>query len=181
MFLDVKSSTRIAEQLGHKRYYAWLNQFFQEISVPVLQTRAEVYQYVGDEVVFTWETAHGLENANCLKIFYLIKNSVHKNRNTYLMKYGVVPEFKAGLHYGNVISAQIGDIKREIVYNGDVLNTTARIQEQCNTLQQELLTSGSLLDRLELNNMFLAEKLDETKLRGKEMLMEIFGVREVAS
>ena len=46
MFLDMKSSTKIAEQLGHVRFYTLLNELFHEISQPVLQTKAEIYQYV---------------------------------------------------------------------------------------------------------------------------------------
>ncbi len=71
MFLDMKSSTAIAEQLGHVRFYTLLNELFYEISQPVLQTKAEIYQYVGDEVVLTWEMEHGLKNSNCLKTFLL--------------------------------------------------------------------------------------------------------------
>ena len=53
MFLDLKSSTTLAERLGLENYYALLNDFFHEISEPVRTTGAEIYQYVGDEVVFT--------------------------------------------------------------------------------------------------------------------------------
>src|SRR5436853_2143383 len=60
MFLDMKSSTTIAEQLGHVRFYTLLNELFYEISQPVIQTKAEIYQYVGDEIVLTWELEHGL-------------------------------------------------------------------------------------------------------------------------
>ena len=176
MFLDVKSSTNIAEKLGHERYYSFLNDFFHEISIPVLKTKGEIYQYVGDEVVFTWETKHGFEDSNCLRIFYEIKNKVKENRDFYQSEYGVVPEFKAGVHYGKVISAQIGDIKREIVYNGDVLNTTSRIQEQCNKFDSELLVSGELLKKLPLNEIYKAKKVDTVKLRGKENDIDIYNV-----
>src|SRR5437773_12377257 len=64
MFLDMKSSITISERLGHVRFYRWLNALFQEISRPVLQTKAEIYQYVGDEIVLTWEMEHGLRNSN---------------------------------------------------------------------------------------------------------------------
>lgn len=33
----------------------------------------------------------------------------------------MVPEFKAAVHAGDVITAQIGELKSEIVHNGDVL------------------------------------------------------------
>lgn len=178
MFLDMKSSTTIAEQLGHVRFYALLNEVFHEISDPVLQTKAEIYQYVGDEVVLTWEVSNGLENSNCLKTFFIFQERLNKNAESYLKNFGVKPAFKAGLHFGKVISAQIGDLKREIVYNGDVLNTTARIQSECNTYQRDCLVSGTLMSRLEQMNGFQWEKIGNVTLRGKEMQVELFSVSD---
>jgi adenylate cyclase len=178
MFLDLKSSTTLAERLGLENYYSLLNDFFHDISEPVLATNAEIYQYVGDEVVFTWKTNEGLANSNCLKIFFKIRERVYNNRKYYRDKYGDIPHFKAGIHFGEVISAQIGDIKREIIYNGDVLNTSSRIQEQCNKYNRELLISGLLLKELDIKNEFRAEKLDTVKLRGKESSMELFSLMQ---
>lgn len=178
MFLDIKSSTTLAERLGLENYYSLLNDFFHEISEPVRSTNAEIYQYVGDEVVLTWKTKEGIDNSNCLKIFFEIQEKVYANRKYYRSKYGVIPEFKAGVHIGEVISAQIGDIKREIVYNGDVLNTSARIQEQCNVLKRELLLSGMLLKKLDIENEYTAEKLDSIKLRGKESIIDIYSLKQ---
>ena len=176
MFLDMKSSTTIAEQLGHVRFYALLNELFHEISYPVLQTKAEIYQYVGDEVVLTWEVQNGLENSNCLKTFFMFQERLKRNNENYLKNFGVKPEFKAGLHFGKVISAQIGDLKREIVYNGDVLNTTARIQSECNTYQRDCLVSGALMDRLKNMNGFRWEKIGAVTFRGKETQVDLFSV-----
>jgi len=180
MFLDMKSSTTLAEKLGLNQYYSLLNTFFYEITEPVLMKRAEIYQYVGDEIVFTWKTEEGLKDANCVRLFFSIKDNVKKNRDHYLKKYNVVPQFKAGLHFGNVIVGQIGDLKREIVYNGDVLNTTARIQELCNEYKHELLISRRLLARLNLSNEYEQEYLGKVKLRGKETDTHIYGVTQIA-
>jgi adenylate cyclase len=176
MFLDMKSSTAIAEQLGHVRFYTLLNELFHEISQPVLKTKAEIYQYIGDEVVLTWEVKDGLENSNCLKAFFLFQENLINKSGHYIKEFGVKPEFKAGLHFGKVVSAQIGDLKREIVYNGDVLNTTARIQNECNKYQRNFLVSGILMNRLQQINGFQWEKLDIVKLRGKENEVELFSV-----
>jgi len=176
MFLDMKSSTTIAEQLGHVRFYTLLNELFHEISQPVLQTKAEIYQYLGDEVILTWQVEHGLKNSNCLKTFFMFQESLLKNRDNYFKNFGVKPEFKAGLHFGKVVSAQIGDLKREIVYNGDVLNTTARIQNECNKYHRDCLVSGPLMNRLKLMNGFQWEKIDSVLLRGKETEVELFSV-----
>jgi adenylate cyclase len=179
MFLDMKSSTAIAEQLGHVRFYTLLNELFYEISQPVLQTKAEIYQYVGDEVVLTWEMEHGLKNSNCLKTFFMFQESLLRNSENYLKNFGVKPEFKAGLHFGKVVSAQIGDLKREIVYNGDVLNTTARIQNECNKYKRDCLVSGTLVNRLKLRNGFQWERIDAVTLRGKETEVELFSVSSI--
>jgi len=179
MFLDMKSSTRIAEQLGHVRFYKLLNELFHEISEPVLQTKAEIYQYVGDEIILTWEMEHGLQDSNCLKTFFMFQESLLKNSENYLKNFGVKPEFKAGLHFGKVVSAQIGDLKREIVYNGDVLNTTSRIQNECNKYERDCLVSGALMNRLKHINGFQWERIDAVTLRGKETEVEIFSVINV--
>jgi len=176
MFLDMKSSTTIAEKLGHVRFYTLLNELFHEISEAVLQTKAEIYQYIGDEVVLTWEVDQGLENSNCLKIFFIFRESLNRNSGKYFKNFGVKPEFKAGLHFGKVISAQIGDLKREIVYNGDVLNTAARIQSECNKYQRDCLVSGILMNRLKQMNGFQWERMDAVTLRGKETEVELFSV-----
>jgi len=176
MFLDMKSSTTIAEQLGHVRFYALLNELFHEISYPVLETKAEIYQYVGDEVVLTWEVDNGLENSNCLKTFFMFQESLQRNSENYLKNFGVKPQFKAGLHFGKVISAQIGDLKREIVYNGDVLNTTSRIQDECNRFHRDCLVSGNLMNRLKKMNGFQWEKIGAVTFRGKETQVELYCV-----
>src|SRR6478672_940502 len=181
MFLDMKSSTTIAEQLGHVRFYTLLNELFHEISQPVLQTRAEIYQYVGDEVVLTWEMDHGLQNSNCLRTFFLFQERLRRKSEHYFKKFGIKPEFKAGLHFGKVVSVQIGDLKRKIVYNGDVLNTTARIQDECNKYQRTCLVSGSLMKRLRETKGFQWERIDTVTLRGKETEVELFSVVDVHS
>src|SRR5215216_4609500 len=179
MFLDMKSSTTIAENLGHVRFYTLLNELFHEISQPVLQTKAEIYQYVGDEVVLTWEVKDGLENSNCLKTFFMFQERLKRNSENYFKNFGVKPEFKAGLHFGKVISAQIGDLKREIVYNGDVLNTTARIQNECNKYRRDCLVSGTLMNRLKQAIGFQWERMDAVTLRGKETEVELFSVMNI--
>lgn len=176
MFLDMKSSTTIAEKLGHLRFYSLLNELFHEISQPVLKTKAEIYQYVGDEIVLTWELDDGLENSNCLRTFFMFQENLRRNSENYFKNFGVKPTFKAGLHFGKVVSAQIGDLKREIVYNGDVLNTTARIQAECNTYQRDCLVSGTLMRRLNNNTLFEWERIDAVTLRGKENEVELFSV-----
>jgi len=176
MFLDIKSSTALAERLGPERYFALLNRFFRDISDPILNCEAEVYQYVGDEVVLTWPAAKGIRDANCIRIFKEIKDTVAAHHEDYEAAFGEVPKFKAGVHFGDVVTAEIGDLKKEIVYSGDVLNTAARIQSVCNEYGQELIASEELLEALDLPSTITRHPLGEVDLRGRKQAVGLVGL-----
>jgi adenylate cyclase len=170
MFLDIKSSTRIAEQLGNLRYSNLLRDFFYDLGKPVLESKGEIYQYVGDEVVISWKLKEGMEHADCILCFFKIEEMVKQKEKYYKEQYGLVPGFKAGLHGGKVVTTQVGDIKSEIVYHGDVLNTAARIQELCNVYGSKLLVSDTLAGKLNLPNYLSLHGLEQVQLKGKEAL-----------
>jgi adenylate cyclase len=141
MFADIKNATGIAEDLGEERYFNFLKDFFRDIAPAIVQTRGEVYQYVGDEVVISWKMKNGLKKGNAIQCFYSMKKILRYRHSRYLKIYGYKPEFKVGFHFGDVMVGEIGQIKRDIAFTGDVLNTTARIQSLCNELGVAILVS----------------------------------------
>jgi adenylate cyclase len=173
MFLDMKSSTTLAEQMDREAYYGLLNTFFRDLTEPILESSAEIYQYVGDEVVLTWPLDRGLSRSNCLRVFSRIDAVIEGHRDKYMSRFGVVPEYKAGVHHGEVITAEIGDLKKDIVYNGDVLNTTARIQASCKSLGKRLLVSRSLVELLTVPDTFRSESVGPVSLAGKAEPVEL--------
>jgi adenylate cyclase len=176
MFVDIRGSTSLAEALDPESYLGLVQDYFAAMTEPILEAGAEIYQYVGDEIVLTWRTPDAVRDATCVRTFFSLKEAVAAEGPRFLERYGRVPEFKAGMHGGEVLTAQVGEIKREIVYNGDVLNTTARIEGSCNRLGQELLVSATLLDHLDLAGEFQARPMGEIDLRGKEESMPLFGI-----
>jgi len=64
--------------------------------------------------------------------FFAMKEDLRKRADWYNKDFGLLPAFKAGLHFGKVTTGEIGALKKEIIFTGDVLNTTARIQGLCN-------------------------------------------------
>jgi adenylate cyclase len=167
MFVDIKSSTSIAEKIGHKKFLSLVNDFFNDLSVPVSQTRGDIYKYVGDGAIISWKMKDAMKDANCLRCFKGIQERIEKNRHSYLANYGLIPEFKAGLHGGTVITGELGYTRREIAFMGDVMNTTARIEEACNTYEANLLVSEFLWKHLSGSGEFSARKVGNVILRGK--------------
>ncbi|MCZ6900624.1 MAG: adenylate/guanylate cyclase domain-containing protein [Bacteroidetes bacterium] len=173
MFLDLKSSTSIAEALGNEKYHQLLKDFFSDITNPIIYNKGEIYQYVGDGVVISWTLKNGIENSHCVKCYFDAREKIQALKDKYKEKYGLVPEFKAGLHYGEVIAGEIGIIKRDITYSGDVLNTTSRIQNKCNELNTEFLASTALVKLLQSQNTFNFKSLGPIELEGKIKSVEL--------
>jgi adenylate cyclase len=174
MFLDMKASTTIAEKLGHVRYFELLNSYYADMTKTILQTSGEIYKYVGDEIIISWNLKPGLKNNNCLHCFFFLKRVFEKLSEKYIDEFGLKPEFKAGIHFGRVTTGELGVLKKEIAFNGDVLNTTARIQSLCNNYGVDNLISGNLIERLNLDSKFQTKEIGECELRGRDAKVKLY-------
>lgn len=176
LFLDLKSSTTISEKLGNDTYYSFLNDAIYEMSASIIETKAEIYQYVGDEIVFTWRLERGIRDNNCLLLYEKISSQLESKSSYFQKNYGYQPKFKAALHAGIVLAAEIGHIKKDIVYSGDVLNTTARMESLCNAYNADILISKSLFNLLDKKHEILYEDLGPMTLKGKEEKLELLKI-----
>jgi adenylate cyclase len=181
MFLDIKSSTTLAEKLGTTMYSSFLQDFFYDITDPIIETRAEVYQYIGDEVVLTWKNGSTVYNDRAVSCFFKIKTKIDERSNYYFNLYGLKPEFKAGIHSGYAVVTEIGDYKKEIVFHGDSVNTASRIRSEAGMTGKDLLISENLLKSIsnDYKSNLLIESIGKIKLRGKENEIELYSVNEL--
>lgn len=175
VFVDINNATSIAEKLGHTRYFRLLRDFFADITVPILANNGEIYQYVGDEVVLSWENTT-LNKTRCLKFirqaYFILKR---KERN-YMKKFDVMPSFKAGIHAGEVTAGVIGLIKKDLVYSGDTLNTTARIRSKCHELNKDFVLSGDFLAGFEPPHSFIIQEIGEAEFKGREEKEKLYSL-----
>jgi len=179
LFMDLKSSTSIAEALGHLKYSAFIRDSFMDINSVLSTHYARIYQYVGDEIVLTWTIEEGLKNFSCIRFFFACETKFKNRANYYLKQYGQVPEFKAGLHMGKVMAVEVGDIKRDIAYHGDTLNTAARIQSVCNKYNKKFLASMYVLETIGLQKYYETELIGMVELKGKSQPVEIGSINRL--
>jgi adenylate cyclase len=178
MFLDLKSSTAIAEKIGHKQFLSLLNDFFFDLAEPVTATHGEIYKYVGDEAIISWKVKPELKYAGPIQCFFMMKKQIDQNSDKYLKKYGLVPQFKAGVHGGTVVTGELGFIKKEITFLGDVINTTSRIEAACNEFGKSFIVSDSVLQKHDPGDEYVIHKLGDIKFRGKEIPVGISSVEK---
>ncbi|MCP5060918.1 MAG: adenylate/guanylate cyclase domain-containing protein [Ignavibacteriae bacterium] len=180
MFLDLISSTSYAERLGHKKYSMLIQDCYNDLTDVVVNFHVQIYQYVGDEVVFTWKKEIGLQNNNCIKAFFKFEEILKSKENYYKEKYGFIPEFKAGINCGLVTVAEVGEMKKEIAYHGDAINIAARIRSACSDFNKRLLVSADLLSLLKNVDLeYKVESVGVTKLKGKKNFVGVFSIDEI--
>ena len=181
MFLDLENSTTLAERLGHREFCRLIQECFQDLAYVVIRRQVEIYQYVGDEAILTWNPITGLDDSNCLQVYFEFEEKLHERSAFYREHFDVLPHFKAGVNIGPVTVAEIGVAKRDISYLSDVLNTAARLESICRSYEAGLLISEELKDRLDLTAGLRFERVGNLELRGKKQEVGVYRVEKVVA
>ena len=165
--------------MGNLKYFWLLNKYFSDITHAIIQTSGEIYQYAGDEVIVSWNLEKGLKNNNCIRCFFMIKEIFGLLSESYIEKFDLVPEFKAGFHYGKVTTGEIGILKKEIFFTGDVLNTTARIQARCNGFGTDNLISQELITLMNFDESYELKAIGECELKGRRNKINLYSIAKI--
>jgi adenylate cyclase len=167
LFLDMEGSTGLAERLGPLAFHRLLNRFVLDLTRPIVAARGEIHRYVGDELIATWKLEEGTTNGRCVVACFAAIDQLARHAPDYGREFGVTIAVRAGLHCGPVVTGEMGSERKEIVFLGDTVNTTARIQELCRQTGDRVLASADLIDRLELPRGIAKRSLGDLRLRGK--------------
>ena len=177
LFIDMRSSTAIAERLGELSYLKCLNRFIADVSRGIAEGGGEIHKYVGDEIIATWRLAPGLNDARCVGACFAALDRLDAQGPAYEHEFGQRVDFRAGLHCGRVAVGELGTLKKEIALIGDAMNTTARILESCRAADCRVLASAALLDRLAALPPGVTRRgLGALAMRGKERALELYAL-----
>ena len=175
MFIDLKDSTPIAESLGHVRYFAFIRDFIFYVSTAILEYNGRIYQYVGDEIVTSWPSSR--RNAQkCFAALLEARRQLQGASEEFRRLYGHVPDFRCGIHEGEVTIGEIGVVKKDLAMSGDTMNTAARIRTACSELNRKFLISKDVRLLLPLQD-FQLEHMGPIDLKGKSDGIELFSLR----
>lgn len=168
LFIDLAGSTALARKLGDLGVQRLLTRFFFDIGQPVAEHSGEIHAYIGDEVIITWPFSNGAEDGRCVQCYFAIQDLLAANAEIYKDLFGVAPRIRAGLHGGPVVISECGDARKSIVYFGDTMNTSSRLEGEAKRLGRDLIVSRELLQAIDLPAEIEAELLDEVVLRGHD-------------
>ena len=176
LFVDIAGSTGLAERLGGIGIHRFLDRTFRLLTAAVVDTRGEVLNYVGDEVIVTWPERAGAVDGRPLRCFMAMREALSRASSQFEREFGAAPRIRGSLHFGPVIVGEIGDIKRAIVFNGDVMNTAARLEELSRNVEGGFLASRAAMARFNSAPPFAVRDLGQLPIRGRADGIDVVGL-----
>lgn len=181
IFIDLKSSTGIAENLGHKKYSQFIDHCFLILTNCIYRHQATLYQFVGDEAVLFWKDQHAQKFSSPVELYFDFCRAIENESEIFLKKFGLVPKFRAAIHEGTVTATVIKSVRKSIVYHGDVLNICSRIMGLCSQFDIDLLVSGKVASWLKSNSKYTVTFAESVTLRGKKHQTGVYKVQASAN
>jgi adenylate cyclase len=176
LFVDIAGSTGLAERLGGIAIHRLLDRTFRLLTVAVVDYRGEVLNYVGDEVIVTWPERGGAIDCRPLRCFVAMRDELSRASNQLEREFGAAPRIRGSLHFGPVIVGEIGDVKRAIVFNGDDMNTAARLEELSRNVDGGFLASRAAMERFSSTPPFAVRDLGRLPIRGRADGIDVVGI-----
>jgi adenylate cyclase len=176
LFVDIAGSTGLAERLGGIAIHRFLDRTFRLLTVAVVDYRGEVLDYVGDEMIVTWQERGGTVDCRPLRCFLAMRDELSRASSQFEREFGAAPQIRGSLHFGPVIVGEIGDVKRAIVFNGDVMNTAARLEELSRNVDGGFLASRAAMERFASRPPFAVRNLGRLPIRGRADGIDVVGI-----
>ena len=139
-FCDLRDSTPLADSMSRRDFLALLNEYFECVLGPVLESGGEVLRFIGDAALAIFPV-DGKPAEACAKAMAAAREALarmdklNKNRPRPL-RFGIC------LHLGELTFGNIGTPTRiEFTVIGAAANEAARIEGLCKTLGVDLVVS----------------------------------------
>jgi adenylate cyclase len=176
LFVDIAGSTGLAERLGGVGIHRFLDRTFRLLTEAVVDWRGEVLDYVGDEIIVTWPEGIGAVECRPLQCFVAMREVLVEAAGVFEREFGAVPKIRGSLHFGPVIIGEIGDVKRAIAFNGDVMNTAARLEELSRNVDGGFIASRAAMERFASAPPFAIRDLGRLPIRGRADGIDVVGI-----
>jgi len=177
MFISLGGIDAIINKTGNLQFHNFINDFVYDVSNIIRVRKGKIVHYMEDEVVVFWKVRAGVDKANCIRTYFELCHKIAGHFEYYHSKYGLLPKPKCAVHAGSAVRAEIGEVKSEISFFGDVVNTTSRILHEAVTDQTDILISQSVMDLIQLPIHYQVSDQGDFSLKGKHRKIHLYSLQ----
>ncbi len=180
LFLDLVDSVSYAEARGDRETLRLLAALYAMMDPHVRRHGGAVDDYIGDAAMITWPLDKGLKRGACIHCVFDIMEDIARHEARWQRQHGRVPRLRAALHAGPVVTGEVGIDHRKITYFGNTVNIAARLEHLAKELNERVVISSDLIDRLALPRGMQAVDLGEHLVKGRAQPVRLYGLSRLS-
>ena len=180
LFVDMNGSTAAAERLGPLQTRSLIGKFLFDISRPIVDHGGDIYLYKGDGLIALWNWNRAIQGNAILRAVDAMFAAVKRERAQYGRRFGIVPQFRVGIHGGRVVVSEQGDTKRSIGIYGDTINLAARMEDAAKAHGVACAISETVADALDRSSDELTP-IGTEPIKGISTPMALFEYQPLAA
>lgn len=175
LFSDIRNFTKISEPMAPKDVVRLLNEYFSAMTEIIFDNSGTLDKFIGDEIMATFGVP--LENPRhaeqAVKTALAMMKSLRELKTSFLRKMLPIFEIGIGINSGEVVSGNIGSMKRmEYTVIGDAVNTASRLVSAARPGQ--IIVNETTYELTREN--FVFNPLPPIEVKGKTGKLRIFEV-----
>jgi adenylate cyclase len=172
---DIRGFTALSEQLPPSELIAFVNRFYEEITLVIEEGRGVIDKFLGDAVLCIFEGENSAERAVACAVKMLAVVKAFNNKESRPTDHTV--HVSIGLHTGPVILGTIGSSNRmDSTVLGLTVNLAKRLEEVTRSLGVDLLITDQVAENLPEGHGHQLRKLSEAYLKGCSAPVSLFEV-----
>lgn len=175
LFTDVANFTALSEQLDAETLMLRASEYFQELSVPVLEGSGTIDKFIGDAMMAFWNAPvpQPDHHLRACAAAMRCRNAVN-TLNARWKREGKQPMLtRIGLHTGECIVGNVGTTDRmNYTVMGAHVNLAARLEGLNKFYETAILASGEMYDKA--NEAFLFRSVDLVRPKGTTAITRLY-------
>jgi adenylate cyclase len=177
LLLQITNANQLLKEYTLESYHNFLNKIYKEIAIAAMYNGGYVYEYVDNQIILYWKAPKRGWQSHLFPCYNAIL-AVMKNNEAYFNKaYNLVPKLVCVAHGGEVVQAEIGELKTEIVFHGDVLNTVGRMMQVAIERGKVLVISEYVQQHIiNKEESVQINSIGQIALRGKQQPVDLFSI-----
>ena len=181
MFVDLRESTKLAEQKMPYDVLFLLNQFFSQMSLALAKTNGHYAQFAGDGLMALYGLNSDSKTACRQALDGILEMLKRLDKLNSQLSHDLEQPFKIGigLHFGDAIVGTMGPPSSpNFSAIGDTINTAARLEAQTKSLKCLAVISKAFLLECETESSHLESH--SVRLRGRDNQMDIVAIKSIS-
>ena len=176
VLLQITNAGDVLRRSNIETYHHFLNGIYSALSIVAMRHHGYVYEYVDDHMIVYWKATRKNWAAS-LADFHAEALIVMKcDEDYYKNTYGLIPGLVFTAHGGSVIQAEVGELKTEIVFHGDVLNTASRIGNVAIEQGDPFVISDYVFNHMREIEGIKTVSIGVFELRGKSKAVSLYSI-----